>query len=512
MTSWPGNEEVGYVLSDSDFEVFFEQLISARNKPMVVISIPEDAAVPEADVNAIVEELGDTVTYVLLPSRATYQLTEALGGKEFSVHSGWVRIYPSSPGWRTRELAAPNFRPSPINRARTTRRVVDAALNILFQEGSGQSARNPDRGERTMAVVENVITATQVLVDAGGRRQAVMRTDRLRPGVRSDRLVRRGQTFMGILESKGLMFEFTPDPVPDEPLARTKEFVGDGIVTSALVVDVRRDDMRLQLHPEVEITISQSDNEDLTTYASPGDVVTVEVIPYEADFICDFSDEDPSPAVSLIPDGPPWIVADVPAEESSATTDSDPELGPDNVGDSPANELEIEIERLERLLEVERDEKRELRRELRRSRRLTIPVVYSDREAQFRLEAHLDYLTRVPEGTRTEFPWPERFLIGDGFLDSVDGLVRAGGISREKIVEVCADVLCGQARRMSSRAVKEWTESKQGPQLTRPADGAVAWRVRLQTGSSAARRLKYWQHHSGTLELGEVTVHDEGIS
>lgn len=97
-------------------------------------------------------------------------------------------------------------------------------------------------------------------------------------------------------------------------------------------------------------------------------------------------------------------------------------------------------------------------------------------------------------------------------MESLDRLVRDGGIAREKVVEVCADVLCGRAKEMPSRAVREWKTSPGGPQARRESDGAVAVRVRLQTRSNAARRLKYWLLKNGEIELDRVSVHDEGLA
>ncbi len=137
-------------------------------------------------------------------------------------------------------------------------------------------------------------------------------------------------------------------------------------------------------------------------------------------------------------------------------------------------------------------------------------MLYRDPERQFRLELWLSYLSRIDEDSRSRLPWPDDYLMSQGFLASVDELVRSSGISREKIVETCAEVLCGQAKEMANRAVKEWRSSKRGPVLLRD-DGAVAMRVRLQTGTSAARRLRCWRLPSGQIELDWVGSHDEGI-
>jgi hypothetical protein len=116
----------------------------------------------------------------------------------------------------------------------------------------------------------------------------------------------------------------------------------------------------------------------------------------------------------------------------------------------------------------------------------------------------------VEEGSRAQYRWPRNFVIGPEFIPTVEALVAAGGISREKIVEVCTDVLCGRAGEMNSRVVKAWTATAGGPQLGR-SDGAIAFRVRLRSGTAAARRLRYWVLPNGDIELDRVGVHDAGL-
>jgi hypothetical protein len=226
------------------------------------------------------------------------------------------------------------------------------------------------------------------------------------------------------------------------------------------------------------------------------------------------------PAMGMLPGGPPWIAPDLTpvadpitvAEElvdtfaavKSATEEAEVELH------APLTELEGEIEAMEEALEAKDAVIRTLQAELRRNRRFSVPIVYGDPVVQFRLELHLDYLTRVEEHSRDRYPWPALFFLGPTFLPTVVALVEAGGIRREKIVEVSTDVLCGRARDMNSRAVKAWISSPQGPQLRR-SDGAVAFRVRLQTGTASARRLRYWLLPTGEIELDWVGVHDSGL-
>ena len=133
------------------------------------------------------------------------------------------------------------------------------------------------------------------------------------------------------------------------------------------------------------------------------------------------------------------------------------------------------------------------------------------RQRQFRFEVELSYLTQFDEDRRNRKPLRSNYTMSGRFLDSVQALCATGGIKREKVVDVCAEVLSDLAAENSSRAVKAWTDGKNGPQQMRASDGALAFRVRLQTNTQSARRMKYWRLPDGSMELDWVGVHDDGI-
>ena len=158
-----------------------------------------------------------------------------------------------------------------------------------------------------------------------------------------------------------------------------------------------------------------------------------------------------------------------------------------------------------------------LQAQLREERRLSrvqakrlYPLVYSDPERQFRFEVELAWLMSIPERERESDFKLREYKIGHRFLETVERLSRDGGVGREQLVRTVAEVVSGWARTKASRAVKEWRTSKQGSQQVR-ADGAAAWRVRVQSNTPSARRLKYWRLPDGTIELDSVGTHDEGL-
>lgn len=504
-------EQCRVIRSRSNFDAFWTTLNSPDRPPLVVVTIAESATAPEFNLDELSRELDEVAHLYLLPAESTFWLTDALGDRRLSVHSGWARLYPSDRAWQDDPGLAPSFRPQG-SRGQVQKRLVEAALSAAFRAGSLRAPPLSAAGEPATAVVRDLLSTTQALVDVRGS-QAIMRTQRLAPGLPAERLVSKGQTFQGKLVRGGVLGEFTPDPVALDQVARAVAFVGDGITTSVLVAGVSAARAKLRLHPDVEITVSGRPGEDLTTMIRKGDVVTVEVILFEGEFLAEFSGDEPTAALSVLPGGPPWLEpsAGETAQETEGRPSGDGGRNVEFPGASPElGAAEEEMERLEQRLARSEETIRYLQRQLRVSRRLAIPTVYSDPVRQFRLEVDLDYLCRVSEPERARFAMPLSYRIGSDFLSSVDRLVRDGGITRDKVVEVVCDVLCGRARTMTSRAVKEWLSSPNGSQLMRP-DGAKAWRVRLQTGSRAARRLRYWQLQTGDIELDQVGVHDFGL-
>ena len=86
----------------------------------------------------------------------------------------------------------------------------------------------------------------------------------------------------------------------------------------------------------------------------------------------------------------------------------------------------------------------------------------------------------------------------------------SGGISRSKIVEVCAEILSGQARENNSRGIREWSTSSTGAPIIRD-DGARLMRANIQIKSHSARRIRFWIRRDGVVELEAALLHDDGL-
>ncbi|KQO98883.1 hypothetical protein ASF30_12535 [Leifsonia sp. Leaf264] len=114
------------------------------------------------------------------------------------------------------------------------------------------------------------------------------------------------------------------------------------------------------------------------------------------------------------------------------------------------------------------------------------------------------WVDRVPSSEKTEAPLPE-YRIGPMFADSVDELDPQ---LRSKALRCVVDVLIGRVqahrklhplRRGEGGANAPWSRE----------DGAVCFRVSVETNVAAARRLHFWRLPDGTVELSRVVVHDD---
>lgn len=110
------------------------------------------------------------------------------------------------------------------------------------------------------------------------------------------------------------------------------------------------------------------------------------------------------------------------------------------------------------------------------------------------------------EDDRRRYPFTAP-LIGPTFIESLE---RTPGVSRERVLEVCAHVAAGRAAEINSLELHQLRISEGGDAPMRVRDdGATAWRVSLQIKTPSARRLHYWQLRDGRIELSKIGVHDD---
>jgi hypothetical protein len=103
----------------------------------------------------------------------------------------------------------------------------------------------------------------------------------------------------------------------------------------------------------------------------------------------------------------------------------------------------------------------------------------------------------------------DRFCFSGEFFASV----KPSKLSEEevrKLVRVVLDIASGRNAIEHKHTVHEKFTYLGGPQESR-SDGALLWRVHLESGVPAAKRLHYWQRRDGVIEFGWVANHDDDL-
>lgn len=135
----------------------------------------------------------------------------------------------------------------------------------------------------------------------------------------------------------------------------------------------------------------------------------------------------------------------------------------------------------------------------------TSAPAFDDPVCQFRHEVYLEWAGLIPAGEKARRPLAS-YSLGPDFLASLE---ETQGVERAKVVRVVVEVLTGLAESLDGRDLHVLRSGSGGgaPPLMR-GDGATAWRVALQRGTPAARRLHYWRRRD-EVELSRVVTHDD---
>jgi hypothetical protein len=357
----------------------------------------------------------------------------------------------------------------------------------------------------------------------------------------------------------------------------------------ARVGEVEAERTTLLLHPDVAVTVSRDDvtgnpHDKLTSLLTTGEVLTARVVGWsdrrpKLGLLDIDDDEEPVPALSLVPGGPAWL--EKPSDEAAvdpaaaAATAASPrrdkaslptrlpipspraaseppsrgivqqlELTLDSARariaaltserdqlDARVRDLQIERDALaEQLAETERDlastvadltrqttnyrnadrRRQALDRELRAARRQPAEAardddLFLDPEEQFRYEVYLAWTRRIPKGDKADRPLRE-YTLSPRFHSSLDSV---DGVDRSKVVDVAMEIVTDLADEQPGRSPHQLRTGEGGNNApVVREDGATCWRVALQQGRPAARRLHFWRN-GGYIELSRVVTHDD---
>jgi hypothetical protein len=519
-------------------------LTPGRTRPTVVLTIAGGQSEPFGDPEEIKDAVGDLADVVLMATSAVSWAFSREMPPMTQVYGGAGRVYPVDHGWvnfpgRSRI----RFAYSSQDRGRVTEQLINDALHAAL--AGGLLSRRPSLVERSGSVRGFIGSRALVRLDGGG--DATVWEELTVPGVPLDRVLAPKQKVTG-----------TYDPASGRLDVRKGLSSGDlpphyrvGDVVLAEVAEVTTNVVLLRLLPALIVgvdrqAITSNELDTLPELFTAGEVVTCRIVaaePLELR-LDDLDDEDPQPAPSLLPGGPPWLrlaeraPLDPPADPAPILVAPSPEIGrPADLRPSPVQldrrrasatdaALSVELTTLRKVagaLEAERDHalraleraqtghrnaelaRQKLAKQLRSVQSRPIQgLAFTDPVVQFRHEIYCAWADRIPAAEKRDRPLVE-FELGPGFLPSVE---QVEGVSRAKIVAVVVEILTGQAHQLSGRDCHQLRVGDAGTRYVTRPDGATCWRVALQQDTPAARRLHFWRLRDH-YEFSRVVLHDD---
>ncbi|MCL2788196.1 MAG: hypothetical protein FWD59_06835 [Micrococcales bacterium] len=309
MTAAP----VRHASSHGDVDGLVAHLLDPeRSRPVAVISCPFDVDEPWIDVQRIHEDVGDLVdVWVLTDKRATWYFSDGMP-ELTQVYGGAGRVYPADTTWQTDPYASPlHLVMTPAEGKRSTVRMISDALTMAVAAGLvAPSTPSAAMTSHTGEVMGTVGTRAFVRLESG--ETATIWSELTVPGVDIDAILAKGQTVSGLLDSNSRRLDIRPSLVQrDDAVAAYRP----GDVVLARVEKVGASWVVVLPFPELSVRVpsqfvTDDPAEDLTDLFTTGEVVRARVgalNPLRLRMDDVGPSDEPIPAPSILPGGPPWI-------------------------------------------------------------------------------------------------------------------------------------------------------------------------------------------------------------
>jgi hypothetical protein len=283
-----------------------------RTRPIVVVSTPAGRKEPWIDASEIESELADLAdVYLIGTGPHSWKFSQGMPSGT-QVYGGAGRAYPLGHGW------VGNLHESPLRfafdadeGARATQLLIDDALNMAAAAGLLETKAEVTRVRRK-GVVKGIV-ADRALIDLDGHLAYVAPALAFH-GVPLERVLAKGMNLNGWWNPKARWFDVRD--ARRDPVEALSEYAA-GDVVLAVVHEVGPETAGLFLHPLIEVPIYRADVtsnalDDVRDLMSPGEVLPVRIAatgPQWRLSLIDIDDEEaPRTAISLLDDGPAWLL------------------------------------------------------------------------------------------------------------------------------------------------------------------------------------------------------------
>jgi hypothetical protein len=291
-------------------------LIPGRRLPTVVLTIAGGHDEPFGDPEEIKDAVGDLADVVLMPtSDVSWAFSHEMPSAT-QVYGGAGRVYPTDHRWVSiPSLSRLRFAYSPQDRERITGQLINDALQAALSGGLLALRSGPSLRQRSGTVVG--VIASRALISLDDGTPATAWEELTVPGVPLDRVLAKGQRVAGVYDpsSRRLDLRAQLRYLGADSTDAVHDAYGVGDIVLADVARVGADAVDLRVLPGLTVTVQRAavtsnPNDTLSELFSVDEVVRCRVsatgpLRLRLDDIDD--DELPRPALSLLPDGPPWL-------------------------------------------------------------------------------------------------------------------------------------------------------------------------------------------------------------
>lgn len=560
-----------------------------RKVPVLVLTRSFDRTEPLVDCEKLLEEIGDMAVIAdLVSTTETWALGEILP-KGLEIYGGACRVYPAENLAHVDPYDVPIFftyvSAGGVDQAKKdiTQKLIAEVFRLNYRNGYSSLSSLAPEGAPEGAKATGTI---KWLPDTEDSRVLVWLDDEARPSdgtsmvwtygealpldLPVERLLQPGMQVSGWVHSSSHRFDI--DPKTMRSAAEALQHYQTGMTVLARVHAVTADTCHLELYPGFTVPLGGDDlaaGEDLRIGIRKGDVLTVHIVEREgnewllvpaensnaneaaAGQIGQVADTGVSaspgatsaspqltPAPSVFPGGPPWIVPHQPEgkdvlrrlleerhydEFDVKALAADPAAGVDLIRTMwyDLQFLQKELEATEAKCKDSENSRRQLWDNNRK-------LQAENKELQTRLGAKdllsalngafLDEQEQLDFEIRTA--WALRIRANEKPLRSLgewdyapqffDTLRNIEGVERSKLADVIVEILTGLVKRMPGRKLHLLRTGEGGNEPARQTpQGEFYMRVALQLGSPGGRRLHYYHRNDGVVVLSSVRMHDD---
>jgi hypothetical protein len=290
-----------------------------RRWPVVVISTPAGHDAPFVDPQRVLDDVAGLAEVVVIPTGDVSWAFSSGMPPDTQVYGGASRVYGTDLEWVHQPRRSPlHFAYSSDEDARVRDRLISDVMRFAVRAGIVGAARSAPDAATTDGKVLGVL-GTRALVSTSDGGQATIAEELVFSDVALARVLAPGMRVTGVLDLVRRLLDIR-GMLPDADALRRSVNAAYrvGQVVLGRVEAVESDAVRIALAPGVLVRVHRAeitgnDLDLLSDLFTKGEVVAARRVPAPLDGLAlrlddvDESEDEPVPAIALLPGGPPWL-------------------------------------------------------------------------------------------------------------------------------------------------------------------------------------------------------------